>query len=187
LLAAKWRVCGGGGALEGVLMQSDQSEKTWLWCHCGPTSPGTGSVHRQLLPGLLLWQPSQSMEEAGGRCPCFVWKHSQLTVARGKRRQGQQHNMVDLSSSRWVSSKHTASPRYNAPWFELSTCLCTTWVWNSPSRTVPSSSHCGAPAVTNSGSHPEHTMSRFDNRRHARQEWGYMDSPSPVDLTLLVL
>jgi hypothetical protein len=29
----------------------------------GPTSPGTVSVHRQLLPGLLLWQPSQSMKK----------------------------------------------------------------------------------------------------------------------------
>jgi hypothetical protein len=29
----------------------------------------------------LLWQPSQSMEEAGGRCPCFVCRLSQLSVA----------------------------------------------------------------------------------------------------------
>jgi hypothetical protein len=54
-------------ALAGVLMQSDQS--------------GTGSAHRQLLPGLLLWQPSNSMEEAGGKCPCFVWKLPKLSVA----------------------------------------------------------------------------------------------------------
>jgi hypothetical protein len=33
-----------------LLMQSDQWEKTWLWCHSEPTSPGTGNVHRQLLP-----------------------------------------------------------------------------------------------------------------------------------------
>jgi hypothetical protein len=45
------------------------------------TLPGTGSVHRLLLPCLLLWQPSQSMEEDGGRCPCFVWQLSQLSVA----------------------------------------------------------------------------------------------------------
>jgi hypothetical protein len=86
LLAAKCLVCGEGGALAGVLMQSDRSEKTWLWCHSGPTSPGSGSVHRQLLPGLL-WQSSQSVEEAGGRCPCFVWYLSQLSVAWGIWRQ----------------------------------------------------------------------------------------------------
>jgi hypothetical protein len=38
----------------------------------------------QLLPALLLWQPSQWMEEAGGRCPCFVCKLSQISVAWGK-------------------------------------------------------------------------------------------------------
>jgi hypothetical protein len=57
-----------------VLKQSDQSEKTWLWCYSGLTSPRTGTVHRQLLPGLCLWQPYESMEEPGGRCPCFVWQ-----------------------------------------------------------------------------------------------------------------
>jgi hypothetical protein len=89
-----------------------------------PISPGTGSVHRQLLPALLLWQPSQSMEEAGGMCPCFVWQLSQLSVAWGKRRQGQQQNMVDLSSSGLGNLKHTASPSYHAPLFEFSTGLC---------------------------------------------------------------
>jgi hypothetical protein len=78
--------CAGGGAISGVLMQSDQSEKTCLWCHSGPTSPGTGSVQRHLLSGMLLWQPSQSVKEAGGRCPCFLWYLSQLSVAWGKRR-----------------------------------------------------------------------------------------------------
>jgi hypothetical protein len=62
------------------------------------TSPGTGSVPSQLLPGLLLWQPSQSIEEAGARCPCFVWQISHLSVACGKWRQGEQQNMVNLSS-----------------------------------------------------------------------------------------
>jgi hypothetical protein len=101
LLAPMWLVCRVGGALPGVLIQSHQSEKAWLWCHSGNTSAGTGSVHRQLLPGLLLWQPSQSLEDAGGRCPCFEWKLSQLTVAFGKWRHGQQLNMFDLSSSGW--------------------------------------------------------------------------------------
>ena len=58
--------CAGGRALVGVLIQSNQSEKAWLWCHSGLTSPGNGSVHRQLMPGLLLWsQASQwkKMEE----------------------------------------------------------------------------------------------------------------------------
>jgi hypothetical protein len=50
------------------------SEKIWLWCHSEHTSPGTRSVHRQLPTLLLLWQPSQSTEEAAGRCPCFAWK-----------------------------------------------------------------------------------------------------------------
>jgi hypothetical protein len=154
--------------------------KDWLWCHSGPTSPGTGSVHRQLLPSLLLWQPSQSMEETGGRCPCFVWKFSQ---ASGKWRQ----NMVDLSSSGFRNSKPTASPRNHVPFFELSTGLRATMVWNSPSRTGLSSSQCGASAVMNSRSHPEHMMSRLDNSRHTRQEWGYRESQSPVDLTSLVL
>jgi hypothetical protein len=171
-VAAVWWI----GILEGVLMQSHQSENTYLWWHSRPTSPRTGSVHRMLLPGLLLWQPSQSMEEAGGRCSCFVWQLSQLSVAWGKRRQGEQQNMVDLSLSGLENSKHIATPSYHAPWFELSTGLCATWVWNSPSRTGLSSSHCGAWAVMNSGSHPVHTKSRFDNSSHTRQEWGYMES-----------
>jgi hypothetical protein len=187
LLAPNWQVCAGGGALAGVFMQSDQSEKTWLWCHSWPTSPGTGNDHRQLLPGLLLWQPSQSMEEAGGRCPCFVWQLSQLTVGCRKWRQGQQQNMVHLNSSGLVNSKHSASPSYHSPWFELSTGLCATWVWNAPSRLGLSSTHCGASAVMNLGSHPEHTMSWFDNCRHICQEWGYMESQSPFGLTSLVL
>jgi hypothetical protein len=49
------------------------------------------------------------------------------------------------------------------------------------------SSHFAASAVMNSGCHPEHTTSRFDNSRQARQQWGYMESQSPVDLTTLVL
>jgi hypothetical protein len=164
LLSPQWLVCRVGQTLPGVLTQSDQLEKTWLWCHSGPTSPGNGSVHSQLLPGLLLWQPSQSMEEAGERCPCFVWQLSQLSVACGKWRQGQQPNMVDLSSSVFGNSKHIASPSYHAPWFYLATDLCATWVCNTPSRTGPSSSHCGTPAFMILGSNPEHTMS--ENSRH---------------------
>jgi hypothetical protein len=128
-----WR----GRALAGVLRQSDQSEKTWLCCYREPTSPGTESVYRQLLPGLLLWQPSQWKEEARGRSPCFVWKLSQWNVACRIWRQWQPQNMVDLSSSGVGNSKHTASLSYHAPWFELSPGLCATWVWNSPSRTGP--------------------------------------------------
>jgi hypothetical protein len=45
----------------------------------------------------------------------------------------------------------------------------------------------GASAVMNSGSNPEHTMSWFDNGSHARQQSGYMESQSPVELTSLVL
>jgi hypothetical protein len=52
---------------------SDQSEKAWLWCNSGPTPPGIGSVHKQLLPGLLFWHPRQSVEEAEGSYPCSVW------------------------------------------------------------------------------------------------------------------
>jgi hypothetical protein len=77
--------------------------------------------------------------------------------------------MVDLTSSGLGNSKHMASTRYHAPWFELSTGLCDTWVWNSPSKTGLSSSHCGASAVMNSESDPEHMMSRFENSSHARQ------------------
>jgi hypothetical protein len=187
LLAPKWLVCGKGGALVGVLMQSDQSEKTWLWCLSGPTSPGTGSVHWQLLTGLLLWQPSQTMEEAGRRYPCFVWQLSQLGVAWRKRRQGQEQNMADLSLSGFGNSRHTASPNYHTPWFELSTGLCAPWVRNSPSRTGLSLFYCAASTFMNSGSHPEHTMSWLDNSSHARQEWGYMEPQSPVDLKSLVL
>jgi hypothetical protein len=62
----------------------------------GHTKSGPGRVHRQLLPGLLLWQPSQSMEEAGGRCPCFVWNLSQLSLAWGNRTQGKQQNMASF-------------------------------------------------------------------------------------------
>jgi hypothetical protein len=68
------------------------------------------------------------------------------------------------------NSKHTASPSYHDPWFELSTGICATWVWNTPSRTDLSSSPWGALAVMNSRSHPEHMMSGFDDSRHARQE-----------------
>jgi hypothetical protein len=107
-----WR----GRALAGVLRQSDQSEKTWLCCYREPTSPGTESVYRQLLPGLLLWQPSQWKEEARGRSPCFVWKLSQWNVACRIWRQWQPQNMVDLSSSGVGNSKHTASLSYHAPW-----------------------------------------------------------------------
>jgi hypothetical protein len=76
----KWLVCGEGGVFVGVLLWSGKSEKTELWCHSGSTSPGSWSVHRHLLPGLLLWLPSHSMEDDGGRCPCFVWNSSQLSV-----------------------------------------------------------------------------------------------------------
>jgi hypothetical protein len=54
-VAGDWR----GRTLEGVLTWSDQSGKTWFWCHSGLTAPGTWRVLRQHLPGLLLWQPSQ--------------------------------------------------------------------------------------------------------------------------------
>jgi hypothetical protein len=176
LLAPKWLDCGEGGALAEVLKQSDQSEKTWFWCHYGPTSPGTGSVHRQLLPSLLLWQQSQSMEEAGGKCPCFVWKISELSMVWRKRRKRGNRTWLTWAPPAWGYSKHTASPSYHAPRFELSTGHRATWIWNSPSRTGLSSSHYGASAVMNSGSHPEHTMSQSDNNRQARKEWGYMES-----------
>jgi hypothetical protein len=156
-----WR----GRALAGVLRQSDQSEKTWLCCYREPTSPGTESVYRQLLPGLLLWQPSQWKEEARGRSPCFVWKLSQWNVACRIWRQWQPQNMVDLSSSGVGNSKHTASLSYHAPWFELSPGLCATY--------RPSSCHCGAWAVLNSGSHPEHKMSWFDNSSRRKNEHCY--------------
>jgi hypothetical protein len=122
------------------------------------------------MAGLLLWQPSQSLEDAGGRCPYFDWKLSQLSVACGKWRLEQQQNMVDLSSSGLVNSKYTASSSYHAPWFEISTGICATCVWNSPSRTGLSSSHCAASAVMNSGSHPEHRISQFVNSRPRRHE-----------------
>jgi hypothetical protein len=121
------------------------------------------------------------------KVPLLCVEFSQLCVAWGKRRQGQQQNMFDLSSSGLGNSKHTASPSYHAQWFELSTGLCATWVWNSPSRRRHSSSHCCASAVMNSCCQPEHTMSRFDNSSHTRQGWGYMESQSPVDLTSLIL
>jgi hypothetical protein len=170
LLAPKWLLCGWGGALAGVLMYSDQSERLSCNVNSWLTSPGTWSVHRQLLPGQLLWQPSHTTEEDGGRCPCFVWNLSQLSVTWGQWRQGQQQNMIDLSFSGLGNFKHTASPCYHDPWFELSTGHFATWVWNSPSRTGLSSSHCGSSTVMNSGSHPEHTISRFDNSSLARQE-----------------
>jgi hypothetical protein len=66
------------------------------------------------------------------------------------------------------NSKHSASRSYHAPWFELSTGLCATRVWNSPSTTGLSSSHCVEPAVMNSGSHTQHKMSRFNKSRHPR-------------------
>jgi hypothetical protein len=117
-----------------------------------------------------------------------MWQLSQLSVACGKQRQGQQENMVDLSSSWFWNCKHTARPSYyHAPWIELSTGLFATWVWNSSSRRHLFSSHCGALAVMNSGSHTEHKMSRFHNFCHARENWGYMESQSPVHLTSLVL
>jgi hypothetical protein len=169
LFAPKRLECG-RGALTGVFLQSDQSEKTWLFCWNGHKSPGTRNVHRQLLPGLWLWQPSKSMDEVGGRCSCFVWKLSQSSVACRKWRQEQQQTMVEVSSSGLGNSKHTASPNYHAPWFELSIGLSATWVWNSPNRTVLSSSHGGALAVTNSGSHPEHRISCFHNSRQTKQE-----------------
>jgi hypothetical protein len=93
----------------------------------------------------------QSIGEARRRCPCFVWQLSQLRVFCCKRRQGQQQNMVDLSSSGLGNSKHTASPSYHAQWFELSINLCATWVWHSLSRRGISSPHCAASAVMNSG------------------------------------
>jgi hypothetical protein len=51
ITGTKVLVCGEGRALARVLMESDQSEKTWLSYHSVRTSPRTGSVHRQLLPG----------------------------------------------------------------------------------------------------------------------------------------
>jgi hypothetical protein len=115
LLAQKWLVCRGKGGLIRSTSQSDQSEKTFLSCHSGCTTPETESVHRQLLPGLLLWQPSQSVKEAGVTCPCFVWQLSHFGVAWWKQRQGQQQNMFHLSSSGLGNSKHTANPNYHAP------------------------------------------------------------------------
>jgi hypothetical protein len=125
----------------------------------------------------------KKLEEVGP----VLWKLCQLNMACGKQRQGQQQNMVDLNSSGLGNSKHTASPGYHTWWFELSTGLCATWDWNSPSRTGLTSSHCGASAVMNSGSHPEHRMSRIDKSSHTRHAWGYMETQSPVDLTSLVL
>jgi hypothetical protein len=119
--------------------------------------------------------------------PLLLWKLSQIRVAWRKRRQGQQHNMVDLSSSGLGNSKRTASPSYIAPGFELSKGLYANWAWNFPSRKGLYSSQCGAAAVMNLGSHLGHTMSRFDNSRTTRQEWSYMESQSTADLTSLVL
>jgi hypothetical protein len=64
-----------------VLSQSDQSGKTWLWCHSGLTAPWPWRVLRQLLPALLQWQPSQpsrkKLKEGGpvlcGRLLSEVW------------------------------------------------------------------------------------------------------------------
>jgi hypothetical protein len=135
-------MCRGSG-ISGSAYTVWQIRKHWLWCHSGPTSTRTGRVPRQFLPCLLLWRPSQWMEEARGSCPCFVWQLSQWSVTWEKWRQGQQQNMVDLSSSGLENSKHTASPGYHSPWFELSTGYGATWAWNSPSRKGLSSSHCG--------------------------------------------
>jgi hypothetical protein len=128
-LACYWQQsgwCAGGGALAEVLHTLADQKRLGCDVVVSPHQPGSGSVHSMLLPGLLLWQPSQSMEKAGGRCPCFVWQLSQLIVVFRKWRQGQQQNMVDLSLSGFRNSKHTCSPMYHAPWLELSTGICAT-------------------------------------------------------------
>jgi hypothetical protein len=53
-LETGWR-----GTLEGMDLRSDQSGKTWLWCHSGLIAPGNCRFWKQLLPSLLLWQLSQ--------------------------------------------------------------------------------------------------------------------------------
>ena len=137
------------------------------------------------------WRVGMAGKPINGRSwrkvPLLLWKLSLLSVAWWKQRQGQQGHMVDMSLSGLGNLKHTANPSLHAPWFELSIGLSATLVWNSPSRTGLSSSHCGEPALMNSGSHPEHTMSQFDNSSQAKQEWCYMESQSLVDLTSLVL
>jgi hypothetical protein len=72
-LAHKCLVPGGGGSLEGVLWKSDRSGNYWLWCHSGLTVPGTWTVLRQLLPGVLLWplrQPSRMKVVEGSPVLC---------------------------------------------------------------------------------------------------------------------
>jgi hypothetical protein len=69
--------------------------------------------HRQVLPGLFYGsQASQCKKlEEGGPALCESFS---IKCGQGKQRQGQQQNMVDVSSTGLGNSKHTASPSYHA-------------------------------------------------------------------------
>jgi hypothetical protein len=63
----------------GLLTQSDQSRKTWLWCHCGLTVPVSQEAAPDWPVAMAAWSVKQ--EEPGGRCPCLLWKTSPLSWA----------------------------------------------------------------------------------------------------------
>jgi hypothetical protein len=96
-LAHKWLAPGVGEALEGV--QSDQSGKTWWWCHSELIILGIWRVLRQLLPGLLLWQPSQPSRKKLEEGAPLLCGRPVSEVGHREMGQGQQEHMGDLSMS----------------------------------------------------------------------------------------
>jgi hypothetical protein len=167
-LSHKWLETGRGGSLEGVLTQSDQSGKTWLWCHSGLTAPRTWSVLRQLLLGLLLWQPSQpcrkKLKEGApvlcGKLLSYVWPREM----RGRQMRS---TWVTSAHQDWGNPFFTASLSFHAPWFGMSTCLCATCVCISLCRTGRHGSHCGTQAAWISWAHPDYLFSECGTSRLA--------------------
>jgi hypothetical protein len=73
--ATKWLETGGRVVFEGMLTQSNQSVKAWLWCHSGLTTPGNWRVLRTLLLVLLLWQPDQpNLKILEEDAPVLFWR-----------------------------------------------------------------------------------------------------------------
>jgi hypothetical protein len=117
------------------------------------------------------------------KVPCSVWQLSQLSVAWGKRRQGQQQNMVDLNSSNW-GTQNTLLAQAIKP-HGLNCTQAFVQLGSGTHQAEQASLHLTVVHWL-SWIQPEHTMSWFDNSRHARQEWGYMESQSRGDLTSVV-
>jgi hypothetical protein len=125
------------------------------WAHCPWNLESLEAA--PVWPVAMAAQPAKQ-KEASGRCPCLLWKTSQLI---GSREMGlvEHEHMGDLSISRLGDSILRDLPKLPCPTvFSVHRSLCHL-AWISLHRTGCPGPHCGTKAALISDSHPDYLIS----------------------------